>query len=179
MKKYFLRPCGFVLLILAVIYSGCGSKPEEQVLDRGIDLFGQNKFKDALAEFNNAISMNTTYAEAYYNRALVYQKLGKLTEAENDLNKIISMNPNFPQPYNTRGLIYANRGQWNKAIADYTKALEVNNTFGMAYLNLAKAYVYKRDYEKAYENARKAIAVGTPLPKSTVTAIEQMTKKKL
>ena len=46
----------------------------------------QTKYNQALTRFR-AIGLNPKFTNAYYNRAIAYEKLGKIKEAKNDLKK--------------------------------------------------------------------------------------------
>ncbi len=59
----------------------------------------ESEYKEHLNQgitlFSKAISLNDTYAQAYYNRGLCYEALGKLNEAVGDYGKALSLEPTF------------------------------------------------------------------------------------
>ncbi len=47
----------------------------------------QDKYAQALADFNRAIQISPQHAQAYYNRGLAYQNLGQQQQADADFAK--------------------------------------------------------------------------------------------
>jgi len=56
-------------------------------VEKGKVLFNSGKYEEALDALNSAIDLKPNYAGAYYNRAIVYQKMGKAKQAEDDLKE--------------------------------------------------------------------------------------------
>ncbi len=56
-------------------------------VEKGKRLYRAGQYKDAIAEFNTAIELKANYAEAYFSRAMAYNKLGNSRKAEEDLNE--------------------------------------------------------------------------------------------
>lgn len=54
-----------------------------------------NDLKASEKEFTAAVLANPTYFMAYYNRGLVYEKMGKKDEAERDFRKALSIKPDY------------------------------------------------------------------------------------
>lgn len=53
----------------------------------------QKKYNDAISDFGEAIRLRSDFAEAYWERGLVYQKTGRQNEAEADFRKAKELNP--------------------------------------------------------------------------------------
>jgi tetratricopeptide (TPR) repeat protein len=53
----------------------------------------------ALEDLNMAIALQSNYAEAYYNRGLVKEKMGEKKEAIADDQLAISYQPNYGEAY--------------------------------------------------------------------------------
>ncbi len=65
-------------------------------LNKGAVLIHKANYSDAMDSLNKAIELNSNDLHAaYYNRALVYEKQGKLTEAYYDLKKALELKPDF------------------------------------------------------------------------------------
>ncbi len=56
-------------------------------VEKGKSLFRNGQYDEALKVFNSAIELKPNYAIAYYNRAIVYNKLGDHKQAESDLKE--------------------------------------------------------------------------------------------
>ncbi len=56
-------------------------------VEKGKSLFDAGKYEEALKVFDSAIELKPNYAVAYYNRAIVYNKLGNQKKSEEDLKE--------------------------------------------------------------------------------------------
>ena len=111
--------------------------------------------KELIASLTGILKANPKSAEAYYNRALVYQS--KLDpnhkKAILDYTSALKLNPNHATAYNNRGLAHMTKPNpdYDQAISDYTIALELNPGYLEAYYNRGSAYMNRSssDCEKA------------------------------
>lgn len=55
--------------------------------NRGLAYYNKDNYDQAIKEYDKAIELNQQYADAYKNRALVYEKLGQKAKAEDDRQK--------------------------------------------------------------------------------------------
>lgn len=56
-------------------------------VEKGKKLFRAGKYQEAIDIFTSAIELKPDHAAAYYNRAVVYHKIGDIKQAENDLKE--------------------------------------------------------------------------------------------
>ncbi len=105
--------------------------------NRGMNRCQQGDYEAAIRDFDQAIEINSNWAEAFYNRGLAYSKLGKYQKAIEDYSQALAINSNWADVYNNRGNAYYKLGDYEKAIADYDEAIKI-------YPNLAAA-VKNRD----------------------------------
>jgi len=118
----------FALTILCFFITGCGvtlSDYEDAVLD-GVSNLNLNKPEKALKDFNRAIDIDPSRADAYLGRANTLSTLGRYAEALPDYNRTIEIDPKLANAYANRGSAHSYTGQYKKAIADYEKALELD-----------------------------------------------------
>ncbi len=83
------------------------------------------ELRQAIIDFDKAIDLNPSYAEAYNSRGSAYFEVGDFGQAIADYNRAIEMNPDFGGAYANRGLAYANLGDVDQAIADLEKAISL------------------------------------------------------
>jgi tetratricopeptide (TPR) repeat protein len=85
----------------------------------------QGNYPDALANYNQAIAINSNFAEAYNNRGILKgNKLNDFAGALSDYNQAISLNFNYPEAYLNRGVLKKQRlNNFAGALADYTQAI--------------------------------------------------------
>ncbi len=123
----------------------------------GTALQGQGKLKNAVQAYNEAIHLQSDYAEAYNNRAAALKQLGQLEKAIESYNKAIQLQPNYAGFYNNRGVAFQELGQINKAIESYNKAIQLQPDYAKAYNNHGMALLAIGQPEKAIESYKKAI----------------------
>ena len=85
---------------------------------RGRLYASQGRFEEAIADMDNAISLDTANTFAYFNRALMYDEKSRLNEAMADLNKVLEFEPGNALTLYNRSLIRAQVGDYANALED-------------------------------------------------------------
>jgi len=80
----------------------------------------------AIQEFQEAIQMDSAYADAYLNLGVAYASRGEEEKAMAALHKAIQFKPDDSESHYNLGLLYSNKGLDNLAIEQYQKALLLN-----------------------------------------------------
>ncbi len=80
--------------------------------------------------YDEAIRLKPDYADAYYNRGVVKERLGQYEAALADLNQAIRLEPDDAEAYNNRGNVKIYLGNLNEAREDYQKALDLAQESG-------------------------------------------------
>jgi tetratricopeptide (TPR) repeat protein len=85
-------------------------------------------YDKAIADYNEAIRLDSGDSGLYYNRGIVYDILGNYDQAVADYGEAIRLesakSPQSGYFYN-RGIVYDEKGEYEKAIADYTSAIHL------------------------------------------------------
>ena len=84
------------------------------------------KYQEAIIDFNNAIRLDESYTDAYYNRGASYASLGKYEEAISDFSKTIELDPKYTNAYYFRGL--ANDFLGKNACDDYFQGCQLGSS---------------------------------------------------
>lgn len=93
---------------------------------RGMNRCRQEEYEAAIKDFDQAIEINSNWAEALYNRGLAYGKLAEHQKAIEDYTRALEINSHWADVYNNRGNAYYKLGDYEKAIADYDAAIKSN-----------------------------------------------------
>ncbi len=121
-------------------------------LRRGIRSMQDGAYLKALQDFNQAIEMQPTAAEGYYQRGTVYMQLEDYQKALADYTKVLAFNSQDIHAYHERGRVYHRLGDYERAIADYNAALQLDPQFMQAiksrHLALNAWEVIKRQQEQ-------------------------------
>lgn len=157
-----------------------------QTRNEAMDLFNQGlehlrlqEFGLAIQAFNQALAINTMFAEAYKGLAHAHKGLGdqekylehlnrcadilaiqdKLQELKELFAEILEQDPEAVNPYNSLGVRLRRSGDLSGALHAYTQALILTPSDENLHYNIAKAYVHASRREKAREHLRQALAI--------------------
>ena len=98
------------------------------------------QYREALADFNQAIALNPNFARAYANRALIHRRNGDTEAALEDYNRAIQSDPRYAPAFVGRGNIYRQQGRLDLALADYNASIQLDRTDAQAFHNRGLAY---------------------------------------
>jgi tetratricopeptide (TPR) repeat protein len=137
--------------------------------NRGVEWRLKEDYAKAIADYDEAIGLDSGYADAYYNRCIANNRQKKYEIALGDCGKAIELGPS-PNALNAtgqqklsddrsksdyyvqRGLAYQGLKQYDRAIADYTEALRLVPGHVGALDNRASAYEAKGDNNHARDD---------------------------
>ena len=111
----------------------------------------------SITYFKNAIAIDPTTVDAYYDLGLYYQNNDMLNEAIDTYKQIEKINPSFASSYYNIGYIYLELlNISDKAIPYFTKAINADPSYykavynrGLAYEKLGDVINAKKDYREA------------------------------
>jgi lipoprotein NlpI len=119
----------------------------------------------AIADFNQAISIDPKNPVPFNNRGVAYRKKGDNDRAIADYNQAISLNPKDHDAYYNRGIAYRNKGDHDHAMSDYNKAISLNPKDPDFFNNRAFVYRVNGDFDHAISDYSEAIRLA---PKNDV-----------
>jgi tetratricopeptide (TPR) repeat protein len=88
----------------------------------------EERFKDALAELDTALTMKPELAETHYKRALVLDRLDQHAQAVEALQKAIKLAPREIRYHHRLGFTLETLGRRTEAIQCFKRALDVERT---------------------------------------------------
>jgi len=130
----------------------------------GIAAARAGQYEAAISNFTRAQQRDVTFADAWYNRALVYLAIGQLGRAISDFTKVIEIEPNLTEGYIDRGLIYMSMNQYDEAILDFTRAVEIVPTLSEVYFRRSLVCYAKGQYDRAWEDVERVQSLGLSVP---------------
>jgi tetratricopeptide (TPR) repeat protein len=125
--------------------------------NRGIGKKYKKDLAGAMADYNKAIEIDPTLADAYFNRGLINSKKGDLDGYVADNIKVIELNPNYKYAHNNLGVAKMRKGNLVDAIEAFTKEIELYPKDPLAYRNRGLASHKKGDFDAAIVDYNKAI----------------------
>ncbi len=137
-----------------------GQKPGSRAIayyNRGRAHFGKGDLSLAIADYNEAIRLETGYVAAYEARGRAWSDKGEFARSIADFDEVIRRNPHLSSAYNSRGIAWRAKGDLNRAIEDYDEALRLDSKSSIPYNNRAIAWRAKGDIDRAMADFNEAI----------------------
>ncbi len=125
---------------------------------RGAAHMSQQKFKEAAADFTEALKVHPRDAAVHERRAYVEMKLNDFDKALADYSDAIQINPREIRYYQLRSYIYETKGDLKNSMADTDHVLELDK-------NNAEALSRKERLQKI-QTMTANLPGATPIPKS-------------
>lgn len=124
------------------------------------DLLTEEKYKEAIAKFNESDSIYGASSKSLIDKALCYTKSG-------DYKTSLALNTEYIEKYNddimgwsNRGMVYIRLGEYQLALDDFDKAIELEPEEAALYYNRSIAYANLENKLKMCLNLRKALDLG-------------------
>ena len=142
---------GAALLLTSVTQEGPAFADAFNLL--GLSLAFVDRADDALAAFDQALRVNPRYVEAYLNRAIVLNQLGREDEAQSSMSRAAELGAADESGYPavvanklanahlSLGHDYRAAGSLEKAVEQYKRAMELRPQFNDIKLALGRALV--------------------------------------
>jgi type IV pilus assembly protein PilF len=162
-------PFSAALLGACLLLCACKHAPDEKARrgaeiqnDLAVGSLNQGDYKSAYAEFQQAVQLDDTLADAHNGLGLLlHLNYQKLPESEAQYKRALELQPTFPEAHVNLGNLYLDEGRYDEAIVQYEIALNdmLYRTPHFAQSNLGWALYKKGQTEKAIESVRAAITV--------------------
>ena len=91
-----------------------------------------------MVDYATAIDLDPLYLQAYYNRGIVLNNLGRYDEAIQAFDSVVALRPDISNAYLNRGVARDETGDGAGAVADYDEALRHNPDNADARFNKAR-----------------------------------------
>ncbi|HEX6963220.1 MAG TPA: tetratricopeptide repeat protein [Lacipirellula sp.] len=131
----------------------------EEMYNRGMQLLAEEKPKEALSEFNGALTADPTYVEAYIGRGDALLAIEDYPAAIISYSRAIEIDQNSAAAYNGRGEASLKVGQIDAASTDFTQALQLAPNNPKILSNLGHVLInYAREPQGALRRLNDAIA---------------------
>ena len=130
------------------------------------DWFGQGntfanlgRYEEALASYDQAISLQPDYAIAWNDRGYPLANLGRYEEALASYDQAISLQPELAMAWFNRGSTLAHLGRYEKSLASYDQAISLQPDYAKAWNTRGLTLANLRRYEAALASHDQAISL--------------------
>ena len=121
----------------------------EELVKCGEKEASRNNFEKALAIFDSAIRINSSFDSAYGDKALVFDKMGELDESLKMYSKALEINPKNSVTWHNRGLTLIKKKRMDEAINCFDKAISIDKNYSKAWYNKGRCLEMQGNMENA------------------------------
>ena len=118
----------------------------------------QKRYKDALADHNHRVMLDTTNLYPVFDRAEFNLESKSYVAAIKDYNKLLPVDPTNYILWSHRGFCYKESGNFVNALKDYNQILKSLPTDESTLYDRADAYIRLKDYPSAIKDYDRVIA---------------------
>lgn len=114
------------------------------------------EFELAIADYNEAIRLNSNHAIAFNNRGAMYAAKREYDRAIADYSEAIRLDPNYALALRNRAFSYSRKADYDAALADYSEVIRLSPNYE-AIIDRGLTFEHKRDYRSAIVDFTDAI----------------------
>lgn len=129
------------------------------VMRRGSCYYAKHDLNRAIADYDQALRLDSKNAAGYDNRANALDARGDWDDALKDYSESVRLNPRNAYVYLNRGSLRLEHGNVSDALADYDKTLALNPREENAHIGRAQIYLLQCKREAALREANAAISI--------------------
>ncbi|GHO47840.1 tetratricopeptide repeat protein [Ktedonospora formicarum] len=110
---------------------------ESPAFQKGVSLFNNHQFTQALAAFDQVINANPQDLAAYFNKAKTLEQLGRKEEALHVYDQCIQLDPTYNGVYYEKGVLLSALNRIEEALQAYEQSLHIQPDHASTYYNIA------------------------------------------
>ena len=129
----------------------------------GVVYNGTGEYEQAAAEFQKALSLDSTSDDAVRGLADAYMKLERFGEAESTFQKAVQLRPQYWGGYAWLGGFYFRRARYDDAARMYTEWIALAPDSFQGYNNLGAMYLLQGRYAEAVPQLRRSADINPTL----------------
>ncbi len=124
-----------------------------------VKLFNAKQFNEAIPKFDDAISADTEFAEAYFARGACKYYLKSLDGALLDISDALRLKPDYLEARALRGAVNYESDRWDAALEDFSYVLEKNPRDAQSLLGRAVILLKREDLRGAARDFKAFLLV--------------------
>lgn len=107
------------------------------------------KIKEAIKEYDNALSVFPDFASASLRKGMMYDALNDIKRALTHFLEAGAADPQFPLAFFDQGLCYKRLNKQDEALESYKKCIALDPDNAAAHNNMGLIYIDKKEFESA------------------------------
>ena len=149
--------CFFIFLILFSCTAGSDVVNKQRFLIRGNTALENKEFNEALRLYTEAVQLDSCYADALNNIAVVYSRLGRFSQSVSYCDQAIHCSPTFWDAYLNRASAYYELNELYRALDDLEYLQRQIPDSANVYFGIGLVKTKQRKYQEAINSFSKAI----------------------
>ena len=150
MKTALLLALTAALGVNGLLWGACARA--DMRIDKGDRLAAQERYAEAIAEYDEAVNIAPHNYDAHFHRGNAYLNKGDYDAAIADYGNAIALDPNLTSAHYNRGIAYTRMGEYDKAIL-------ACDTVAMLDPDDPDPHILKADYPSAITSYSNAISL--------------------
>ncbi|MBM3804969.1 MAG: tetratricopeptide repeat protein [Acidimicrobiia bacterium] len=159
--RFSASVCQVLLLVLIAFGTpACSKDPakaKKEYFESGVKYFNENKFREAVIQFKNAIAIDGRYAEAHYQLGICYSKLGQIPLAYREFVKTTDLDAGHVGAQLRQGALLLAQRKFDEAKAKAELILKSDPRNVDAQVLLGNSYAGLKDLDRAIEELQEAV----------------------
>ena len=125
--------------------------------NRGNALRNKLEYDRAIADYDQAIKLDSKDYDFYADRGWAYHQKGDFDRAIEDYSRAIGLDPDNARAFSMRGAAWQRKGDYDRAIKDNDEAIRIDPRNPLPYNTRGNDYREKGDYERALQDYAAAL----------------------
>lgn len=126
----------------------------------------EQRFDDAVIEYQEAIRIKHDFSEAHNGLGNVYLNLKKIDQAMAEYLAAVVINPGYIEARLNIAMLHYKKNRLDQAASAYLAVIQINPKHAAAHNNLGFIYYQKGELAKAIRTYRKALKINPSLPEA-------------
>lgn len=138
---------------------GTAPKPAAELYEKALESERTGDDQKAVEQLKRAITLHPRFALALNKLGVIYQRLGKLDDAEKALGAVVELDPEVYELRLNYGIVLLKNKHYKEADAQFQRALKIKD-HSLARLFRGKTLIHLRNYADAESELQTVIKVG-------------------
>lgn len=151
----------FIVISVLLIVGLKGFGQENKTIEKATKIIKEKEdYVKALEMLNEFIRKDSSYAQAFCQRAWCLCKVGNYDKAISDAKYALTLDSNDEEIYCTLGSIYAITNEYELSLENFNKSIAINPKYAPSYNSRGALYLYfLNDSEKALDDFTMALKI--------------------
>ena len=141
-----------------------------------------SKFNKAISSYEEAISIQPGYVEAYYNLGNLYHQMGELDKAVRNFKKVVALDSDYSKVHTNKTLLviyFFSKGEINNALETLQAWIKSNPDDALLYNMMGGCYLSLREFKMSIQSYEKALELKPDyaIPQHMINSLKGHTSK--